>query len=95
MLAGTRKPIVVSSPFGGASLRVMVEMAATWLQAATLACLTMSSPPCDYTEWDRGARAGFANGTSDEMTLVLSSGGEYRKITLEVTTALVSVGNVR
>ena len=37
----------------------------------------------------------FANGTSDEMTLVLSSGGEYRKITLEVTTALVSVGNVR
>jgi hypothetical protein len=26
---------------------------------------------------------------------VLSSGGEYRKITLEVTTALVSVGNVR
>jgi hypothetical protein len=37
----------------------------------------------------------FANGTSDEMTLVLSSGGEYRKITLEVTTALASVGNVR
>jgi hypothetical protein len=37
----------------------------------------------------------FANGTSDEMTLVLSSAGEYRKITLEVTTALASVGNVR
>ena len=37
----------------------------------------------------------FANGTSDEMTLVLSSGGEYRKITLEVTTGLASVGNVR
>ena len=37
----------------------------------------------------------FANGTSDEMTLVLSSGGEYRKITLEVTTALASAGNVR
>jgi hypothetical protein len=29
------------------------------------------------------------------MTLVLSSGGEYRKITLDVITALTSVGNVR
>jgi hypothetical protein len=29
------------------------------------------------------------------MTLVLSAGGEYRKITLELTTALASVKNVR
>ena len=50
----------------------------------------------DYTDSDGEARVRFfANGTSDEMTLVLSSGGEYRKITLEVTTALASVGNVR
>lgn len=49
----------------------------------------------DYTESDEARVRFFANGTSDEMTLVLSSGGEYRKITLEVTTALVSVGNVR
>jgi prepilin-type N-terminal cleavage/methylation domain-containing protein len=49
----------------------------------------------DYTESDEGRVRFFANGTSDEMTLVLSSGGEYRKITLEVTTALASVGNVR
>jgi len=33
----------------------------------------------------------FPNGTSDEMTLVLHSGDQWRKITLEVTTALASV----
>jgi prepilin-type N-terminal cleavage/methylation domain-containing protein len=49
----------------------------------------------DYTESDEGRVRFFANGTSDEMTLVLSSAGEYRKITLEVTTALASVGSVR
>ena len=49
----------------------------------------------DYTESDEARVRFFANGTSDEMTLVLSSGGEYRKITLEVTTALASVRNVR
>jgi prepilin-type N-terminal cleavage/methylation domain-containing protein len=49
----------------------------------------------DYTESDEARVRFFANGTSDEMTLVLSSGGEYRKITLDVTTALASVGNVR
>ncbi len=49
----------------------------------------------DYTEADE-ARVYFQpNGTCDEMTLVLSSNGEYRKITLEVTTALTSVSNVR
>lgn len=49
----------------------------------------------DYTDSEE-ARVHFkANGTSDEMTLVLSSAGEYRKITLEETTALVSVGSVR
>ncbi len=50
MLAGTRKPIVVSSPFGGASLRAMVAMAAACGQAGSLACLTMSSPPLQLDE---------------------------------------------
>ena len=49
----------------------------------------------DYTESDEARVRFFANGTSDEMTLVLSSLGEYRKITLEEITALASVGNVR
>jgi prepilin-type N-terminal cleavage/methylation domain-containing protein len=50
----------------------------------------------DYTDSEGEARVRFfANGTSDDMTLVLSSVGEYRKITLEVTTALPSVGTVR
>jgi prepilin-type N-terminal cleavage/methylation domain-containing protein len=49
----------------------------------------------DYTESEEGRVRFFSNGTSDEMTLVLSSGGEYRKITLEETTALASVRNVR
>jgi trimethylamine--corrinoid protein Co-methyltransferase len=45
MLACTRKPIVASSPFGGAHLRVMREMAAACGEAQSLACLAMSSPP--------------------------------------------------
>ncbi|HMK92450.1 MAG TPA: trimethylamine methyltransferase family protein [Thermoleophilia bacterium] len=45
MLAATRKPIVVSSPFGGAPLRVMSEMAAVAGERDSLGCLTMSSPP--------------------------------------------------
>jgi len=49
----------------------------------------------DYTESEEGRVQFFSNGTSDEMTLVLSSNGEYRKITLEVTTALASVSDVK
>lgn len=49
----------------------------------------------DYTDSEEARVRFFANGTSDEMTLVLSSNGEYRKITLEVTTALATVGSVR
>jgi len=45
MLRGTRKPIVVSSPFGGETLYTMHEMAAACGEAASFACLTMSSPP--------------------------------------------------
>ena len=37
----------------------------------------------------------FPNGTCDEMTLVLHSGDQWRKITLEPTTALTTVGSVR
>ena len=50
----------------------------------------------DCTDWDEVRVEFHPNGTCDEMTLVLSSaGGEYRKITLEETTALASVGSVR
>ena len=56
MLKGTRKPLVVSSPFGGASLYVMHEMAKACGEAGSFACLAMSSPPlmlddvcCDKT----------------------------------------------
>ena len=36
----------------------------------------------------------FRNGTCDELTLVLHSGGEWQKITLEFSTALASVSPV-
>ena len=49
----------------------------------------------DYTDSEEARVRFFANGTSDDMTLVLSANGEYRKITLEVTTALATVGSVR
>jgi trimethylamine--corrinoid protein Co-methyltransferase len=45
MLKGTRKPLVVSSPFGGASLYAMRDMAAACGEAGSFACLAMSSPP--------------------------------------------------
>ena len=45
MLRGTRKPIVVSSPFGGETLHTMHQMAAAAGEAASFACLAMSSPP--------------------------------------------------
>jgi trimethylamine--corrinoid protein Co-methyltransferase len=50
MLGSTRKPIVVSSPFGGASLRLMHEMAAACGEAGSIACLAMSSPPLTLDE---------------------------------------------
>ena len=45
MVKGTRKPIVVSSPFGGESMRAMREMAALCGRGDSFACLTMTSPP--------------------------------------------------
>jgi trimethylamine---corrinoid protein Co-methyltransferase len=45
MLRGTRKPIVVSSPFGGQTLYAMHEMAAAAGAADSFACLAMTSPP--------------------------------------------------
>jgi len=43
MLKGTRKPLVVSSPFGGASPYTMRDMAAACGDAGSFACLAMSS----------------------------------------------------
>ena len=42
MLRGTRKPIVVSSPFGGETLYTMHAMAAACGEAGSFACLAMS-----------------------------------------------------
>ena len=50
----------------------------------------------EYRESDWARVRFFPNGTSDELTLVLrSSKNEWKKITLEVTTGLASVDNVR
>jgi trimethylamine--corrinoid protein Co-methyltransferase len=48
MLAGTRKPIVISSPNDGGHLRVMHHMAGICGEAESLACLTMPSPPLKH-----------------------------------------------
>ncbi len=37
----------------------------------------------------------FPDGTSDEMTLIIHSGDQYRKITLEVTTGLASLETIQ
>jgi len=45
----------------------------------------------EYKDADEARVRFFPNGTSDEMTLIIDSGGQYRKIALEVTTGLASV----
>ena len=45
MLRGTRKPIVVSSPYGGETVHTMHRMAAAAGAADSFACLAMTSPP--------------------------------------------------
>jgi prepilin-type N-terminal cleavage/methylation domain-containing protein len=49
----------------------------------------------EYKDSDEARVRFFPNGTSDEMTLVLHSGDDYQKITLEVTTALATHGAVK
>ena len=48
MLAGTRKPIVMSSAQSGEHLRPMYEMAGLCGEAESFACLTMSSAPLSH-----------------------------------------------
>lgn len=45
----------------------------------------------DYGASEEARVRFFPNGTSDELTVVLVSSGEYRKISLEPTTALATV----
>ena len=45
----------------------------------------------EYKNADEAQVRFFPNGTSDEMTLILHSGDQYRKISLEVTTGLASL----
>jgi len=49
----------------------------------------------EYKDSDEARVRFFPNGTSDEMTLILHSGTDYKKITLEVTTGLATVGEVK
>jgi len=45
----------------------------------------------EYKDADEAPVRFFPDGTSDEMTLIIHSGDQYRKITLEVTTGLASM----
>ena len=45
----------------------------------------------EYKDADEARVRFFPNGTSDEMTLILHSGDQYREIALEVTTGLASM----
>jgi prepilin-type N-terminal cleavage/methylation domain-containing protein len=46
----------------------------------------------DYSEVETSPVRFFQNGTCDELTLVLQSGNDYRKITLEFSTAIADAG---
>jgi Tfp pilus assembly protein FimT len=45
----------------------------------------------EYKEADLARVRFFPNGTSDEMTLIIRRGSEWRKISLELTTGLASL----
>jgi len=47
----------------------------------------------EYKDADVASVRFYPNGTSDEFTMIMSAGGEYRKITLEVVTGLASMEN--
>jgi prepilin-type N-terminal cleavage/methylation domain-containing protein len=49
----------------------------------------------EYKDADEARVRFFPNGTSDEMTLVLHSGDQWRKISTELTTGITSVGPVQ
>jgi type II secretory pathway pseudopilin PulG len=49
----------------------------------------------EYKDSDWTRVCFYPNGTSDEMTIVYRSAGEYRKLVLEPTTALLSQGKMQ
>jgi prepilin-type N-terminal cleavage/methylation domain-containing protein len=49
----------------------------------------------DYGASEEARVRFFPNGTSDELTIVLVSYGEYRKISLEPTTALAGIETIK
>jgi type II secretory pathway pseudopilin PulG len=51
--------------------------------------------PLEYKDSDEARVRFFPNGTCDEMTLILRSGDQWQKISLELTTALAFVETVR
>jgi prepilin-type N-terminal cleavage/methylation domain-containing protein len=48
----------------------------------------------DRSQWDAAPVRFFPNGTCDEMTIVLHSPDDWRKITLEFSTAIPTVSDV-
>jgi prepilin-type N-terminal cleavage/methylation domain-containing protein len=46
----------------------------------------------DFSETEVSSVRFFQNGTCDELTLVLEAGNDYRKITLEFSTAIADAG---
>ncbi len=49
----------------------------------------------DFSETEESRVWFYPNGTSDELTLVLHSGADWRKITLEFSTAIASAGPLK
>ena len=85
----TAGPTGDSKPSAGASSLNSAQFA----DSITLDMLDINL--LEYKDADDARVRFFPNGTSDEMTLILHSGDQYRKITLEVTTGLASMEVMR
>jgi prepilin-type N-terminal cleavage/methylation domain-containing protein len=86
---GSESPTVIVGGAPGAS-----RASAQWSERLTLEMLDVNFT--EYKDADEAHVWFHPDGTSDEMTIILSSEqGEYRKISLEVMTGLASVEVIR
>ena len=99
VLAATNAPAGFAPPAAPAGETKPATSSAQALNATQFGdSITIDMLDVNLSEYKDAAEARvrfFPDGTSDEMTLIINSGDQYRKITLEVPTGLASTEAIR
>jgi prepilin-type N-terminal cleavage/methylation domain-containing protein len=99
VLAATNAPAGFAPPAAPAGETQPASSSALALNATQFGdSITIDMLDVNLSEYKDAAEARvhfFPDGTSDEMTLIINSGDQYRKITLEVPTGLASTEAIR